>query len=239
MSNPTANLSETEASLEADPHLSATVRYHLGELALARDPTHPRHLMPRIADHHRVILDIGCGIGQTFVGAGLNNNADRTLIGLDYDLEPLRYGARHMPGIGYVNADANSLPIASGSVDLVVSRVSLPYTNLPVSMAEIERVLKPGGEIWITLHSLKILINPLMGALGKWRIKGVLVRLFYLLNGLLLHCTGRLMPLPGRGVYESFQTNGAMRRLLRRLGFVQVKIQRDAHFLVTARKPEA
>ena len=230
-----------ELSRKAPPdlpgaNLSDTIDYHLGELALARDASHPRHLLPDFRPCHKVIIDIGCGIGQTFIAAGLDSDSGRTLVGIDYELEPLQYGRHHSPGIQFLQGDGNSLPIGSGCVDLVVSRVSLPYTNIPLAMAEIHRILKPGGEIWITLHPARVLINPLIKSFRELSIKGFLVRSFFLLNGLLLHWFGFLLPHPRTGVYESFQTNKGIRRLLERYEFDSVKITRGVHFLVTASK---
>ena len=215
---------------------SETIRYHLSELKLASNPDDPRNILPDFNNSHKVILDIGCGIGQTFVAAGIAEDDSRTLIGLDNEIEPLLYGVREFPNVKFINALADQLPIASSSIDKVVSRVTIPYTNIPVTFKEINRVLKPGGEIWLTLHSMRVLLNPLLGSFSAVSVKGVLIRSFFMLNGLLLHCFGTLLPLPGSGSRESFQTSSGIRRLLEKNNFDHIVIERGSHFLVTARK---
>ena len=216
--------------------LSETIRYHLGELELASNPDDPRSIAPVFDSEHKVILDIGCGIGQTFVAAGIAEDDSRLLIGIDNEIEPLLYGREEFTNVKFINALAGQLPIESGSVDMVVSRVTIPYTNIPVTFQEINRVLKPGGEIWMTLHSTRVLLNPLLKSFRAVSARGVLSRSFFLFNGFLLHCFGILLPLPGSGAYESFQTNSGIRRLLKKNNFDQIVIKRDTHFLVTGRK---
>lgn len=217
--------------------LSETVQYHLRELKLSSDPDDPRSILPDFKPHHKVILDIGCGVGQTFIAAGLDQDQSRLLIGLDNELEPVQYGTVHFGTIKFINGLGDKLPLKSGSVDMVISRVTIPYTNIPVTLSEINRVLKPGGEVWMTLHSIRVLINPLVKSFKAVSLKGVVVRSFFLFNGLLLHCFGKILPLPGSGAYESFQTSSAIRRLLKKTGFQHIDISRDKHFLVTATKP--
>lgn len=215
---------------------SETIHYHLSELKLASNPDDPRNILPTFDSSDKVILDIGCGIGQTFVAAGIADDSSRVLIGLDNEIEPLIYGAEEFSNVKFINALADQLPIATGSIDKVVSRVTIPYTNIPVSLQEINRVLKPGGEIWMTLHSMRVLLNPLLGSSRRVSVKSVLIRTFFLFNGFLLHCFGTLLPLPGSGSRESFQTSGGIRRLLKKNNFEHIVIERGSHFLVTARK---
>lgn len=216
--------------------LSETIRYHLGELEVSFNTDDPRNTLPVFNNSHKVILDIGCGIGQTFVATGIAEDESRLLIGLDNEIEPLHYGVDEFTNLKFINALADQLPIASGSVDMVVSRVTIPYTNIPVTFQEINRILKPGGEIWMTLHSVRALLNPMLRPSGSVSAKAILIRSFFLLNGFLLHCFGILFPLPGSGAYESFQTNSGIRSLLKKNNFERIVIKRDNHFLVTARK---
>ena len=217
---------------------SENITYHLGELELSKSPENLRSIIPEFKSKHLSILDMGCGIGQTFVATGANEDGARTLIGLDYDLEALSYGQRNYTHIYYINGECSNLPIKTESMDLVVSRVTLPYTNIPKAIKEIERVLKPGGELWITLHSAKVLLNPLLKSLKSISMKSIIVRSFYLMNGVLFHFFGVLLPNPKSGEYESFQTDRGIRRELRRNNFKKIKIKRGVHFLVTAVKPE-
>lgn len=110
----------------------ADLQWHiLGELC--------RRIAPRLARCQR-ILDIGCGPGwaREYIG----NEA--TLIGLDL-AEPMCHIARSK-GMPTLCADACSLPVASGSVDGVLSSLCVQWIDEPsMFLSEAFRILKPGG----------------------------------------------------------------------------------------------
>jgi hypothetical protein len=37
---------------------------------------------------------------------------------------------------------------------VVITRVSLPYTNINTSLMKVRRVLRKGGKLWMTLHPI-------------------------------------------------------------------------------------
>ena len=39
---------------------------------------------------------------------------------------------------------------------MVITRVSLPYTNINTSLMKVRRVLRKGGKLWMTLHPFSI-----------------------------------------------------------------------------------
>src|SRR4051794_20388322 len=165
--------------------------------------------MPQFSPADRAILDIGCGIGQTFVAAGLGQ--DRLLVGLDLDTECLRWGRSRFPHIAFIRGAAERLPFPDQSFDLVVSRVVLPYTDIPRSLREIERVLKRGGRVWFTLHSISREMKEVKDALRKRSIKDVVFRGYVIANGLWLHFFGRALRCPfKRSRIETFQTRRSM-----------------------------
>lgn len=199
--------------------------YHLAELAIASDPRHPGHVNPPIPRGARV-LDVGCGAGQTLIAAASDNPA----VGVDLDLGALALGRKLAPDIGFVRAAGEALPFAPASFDLVVSRVALPYMHVPTVLAELRRVLRPGGGLWATLHPFAVPRR----ALARANLRGKLYHLYVMANGLLFHLTGRQCRFPG-GRCESFQTRPAIRRALARAGFEEIETPRGAHFVVTAR----
>lgn len=236
-----------------------SIAYHLQELAAARDPADPRHCLPRLLPHERDVLDIGCGIGQLFVASGragrdrgaaadsagnpaagdagtMDTTAGHS-VGIDIDQAALAHGAARFPGVRLLRANAGTLPFADASFDVVVSRVSLPYTDMPRALGEIARVLRPGGRLWLTLHPVARTRGELRRALALRQPRDVVFRLYVLLNGWLLHATGRSVAFPGNGRHESFQTPKGMRRLLAARGFESIEADRARHFLVTARRP--
>lgn len=212
----------------------STIDYHLRELEVARDRDNPRHCIPDIAPHERDVLDIGCGIGQLFVALDRTGN-DGLSAGVDLDQEALAYGAQAYPHLRLLRARAEALPFPADSFDLVVSRVCLPYTDLPRAIGEIARVARPGARVWFSLHPLAMTWRELAAAVRETRIKDVVYRSYILFNGVLFHCLGRIVPFPGSGRRESFQTARGMRRLLAASGFEDVRITRDRHFVVQAR----
>ena len=216
--------------------LNSVTEYHLEELQAAQDASDDRRINPSFKEHQKAILDIGCGIGQTFIGTGIYKDPERHLIGIDIDIEQLRYGKSHYGNVTYINSSGDSLPIVTNSMDLVFSRVSLPYVHIPTAIKEISRVLKIDGEIWITLHPFEMTLKHLWQSLKSFHYKDVIFRSYVILNGFLLHFFGTLIRFPVKGIYESFQTEKAIRSLLEKEHFANIEIVREGHFLVRAVK---
>ncbi len=214
----------------------SVIQYHLRELQTAKDPNDPRHIMPTFKKHHSTILDIGCGIGQTIYASDIYNDNEKKLLGIDIDLDVLIYGCRHYPNINFINACSESLPIQSNMVDIAISRTSLPYTNINKSIEEIYRVLKPNGEIWITLHSFRMVYKHFLRSCRNLEWKDVIFRSYVMLNGLYFHLFGRLFHFPIVRRIESFQTKKRMERLLMKNNFRDIRITQGNHFLITATK---
>jgi ubiquinone/menaquinone biosynthesis C-methylase UbiE len=199
--------------------------YHLRELTIARDPNDPRHVTPPAFPPDRRVLDVGCGAGQTLIAC----YGDRRPFGVDVDVEALRLGRSLTDRVAFIGAAAEHLPFRDSSFDVVTARVSLPYTDLRLSLPEIRRVLKPGGFFWAVLHPLVI---PWTNVDPR-RPRTLLFFGYVVLNSLLFHFTGRMMSCLGRR-YESFQTASGMRRALRAAGFGRLTASRRPHFVVTA-----
>lgn len=98
------------------------------------------------------VLDVGCGTGVVAVTAA---RAGATAKGLDLTpilLERARENAR-IAGveIDFMEGDAESLPYADASFDVVLSQVGHIFAPRPdVATAEMLRVLRPGGRIAFT-----------------------------------------------------------------------------------------
>jgi ubiquinone/menaquinone biosynthesis C-methylase UbiE len=199
--------------------------YHLTELAIARDQGDPRHCNPPFLSPDRRVLDVGCGAGQTLIAC----YGGRHAFGVDIDPNALRLGSTLSTRIAFTRAAAEQLPFRDCSFDVVIARVSLPYTDLRRSLAEIRRVLKPGGLFWGVLHPITI----------PWRnvdLRRPWTLPFFgyvVLNSLLFHFANTMLPIYGKR-YESFQTSFGMLRALTDAGFMRISLSRQDHFVVTA-----
>jgi SAM-dependent methyltransferase len=111
--------------------------------AFDRPPVHQQILRSaRLAKRADRALDVGCG-------AGLSTAALAPLARQMTGLEPVQAMLAHRrsvaPGARFVIGQAERLPFAAGSFDLVAAAGSLNYADLPSALAEIARVLTGDG----------------------------------------------------------------------------------------------
>jgi hypothetical protein len=93
--------------------------------------------------------------------------------------------------------------------------------EIPLVLGEIARVLTPGGSLWLSLHSFRMVRRHLVRSLLHLDVRDTIYRVYVVLNGLLFHFSGRVFRFPlKRERCESFQTRRGMRIALRRAGFV-------------------
>lgn len=210
------------------------IQYHLRELETARNPASPDHVMPPVDSTRTAVLDVGCGIGQTLVAAPFAPGT--LLVGIDRDEACLHYGRSNFEHLHFVHATAESLPFADASFDRIISRVTLPYTDIPRVLREFSRVLRQGGDIWVTLHPFSRSLEQWRGSVRRLRAKEVVLRSYVLANGVLFHFCGQLCRLPFVGICESVQSEAAMSRELKRAGFDSVTARRAPQFVMTATK---
>ncbi|MFQ3323507.1 MAG: malonyl-CoA O-methyltransferase [Pseudomonadales bacterium] len=102
--------------------------------------------MPK--DCGSVVVDLGCGTG--FFQRQLSEKYDHPIIGVDIAEGMLGF-AKHHSFAGnnqWLAADAESLPFADASVDLIYSSMAVQWCQqLPLLFSEIKRVLKPQGKL--------------------------------------------------------------------------------------------
>jgi ubiquinone/menaquinone biosynthesis C-methylase UbiE len=207
--------------------------YHTLELRIAMNPADPRRVMPPLRDDYRSVLDIGCGAGQTLLGAGFRPGTRS--IGVDYDYEALRIGKQFSPDLCLVHARGEQLPLHNNAFDLVISRVALPYMRTMDALGEMTRVLKPGGTLWLVLHPFRQVLREMARFGSELQLRPVLHRLYVLANGISSHFTDFEFSSPAGG-FETFQTEGGIRRRLEKLEYRDLKVQREPFFVVTATK---
>jgi ubiquinone/menaquinone biosynthesis C-methylase UbiE len=99
-------------------------------------------------------LDAGCGGG--YLGLALARITDLDFIFLDKSHEMLRCAEENIAANGLKQRAATllgqvqAIPLPDASVDLVISRGSIPFWDeLATAFREIRRVLKPGGQAYV------------------------------------------------------------------------------------------
>ncbi|HOY23385.1 MAG TPA: malonyl-ACP O-methyltransferase BioC [Cellvibrio sp.] len=98
----------------------------------------------------QVVLDLGCGTGY-FTPRLQSKYPQALVVGVDIAEGMLRFAREHHWLKNGLCADAEYLPFADQSVDIIYSNFALQWcANLQHLLAELQRVLKPGGEIIFT-----------------------------------------------------------------------------------------
>lgn len=101
-------------------------------------------LMSQLPARPMRILDLACGSGPLSALARPGSQ----YIGVDRSETELRTAQSRHPGLPLVLADALFLPLADESVDAVVCSMALMLLQpLPSAVAEIARILRPGGRL--------------------------------------------------------------------------------------------
>lgn len=106
------------------------------------------------------VLDAGCGTGRYC--AALADRGAARVVGVDFSPEMLRRAAP--TGARRVLGDLGALPLATASIDVVVSGLALnDVPDLAIAIAELARVLRPRGTL---VYSV---VHPRGGGLGWTR----------------------------------------------------------------------
>lgn len=98
---------------------------------------------------NKSLLDAGCGTGF-FLSLAAEKGA--TVTGTDLSESQLKVAERYLPSATYIAASTEALPFEDASFDYVCANNSVQFCSNPdKALAEIYRVLKPGGRAIITL----------------------------------------------------------------------------------------
>jgi SAM-dependent methyltransferase len=189
------------------------------------DPSRQRALLDAVSglDIARV-LDVGCGAGQQLLpfvadcgaqGFGLDPARDVGLAGR-------QLFAAHAPAarVAFVRGSAERLPFSSGSFDLVICRLVLPYTDNVQTLSEIARVLRRGGALLLKIHHPRFYLRKLAQGLASRDPFSMIHAARVLYAGTLYRLTGRQPTGRLTAAREVFQTEGLVRRELERQGLV-------------------
>lgn len=127
------------------------------------------------------VCEWGCGPGRVIAPLRrLLRHSRVQLVGTDYNARTVEWCSQHLHGIEFrKNELAPPLPFAAGSLDCVYA-LSV-FTHLSESqhfnwMAELERVIRPGGLLMLTTHSDAAANRLLPDELERYRAGQLVVR---------------------------------------------------------------
>jgi SAM-dependent methyltransferase len=122
--------------------------------------------------HGHIVLDVGCGAGETILQ--LMDRVGRTgrVIGVDWAphvLAVARSRTSHLPQVTLLEEDAASLALPDKSIDVIFSRFGTMFFADPImAFANLRRMLKSGGRIgfvcWRSMEENELDFFPLEAA---------------------------------------------------------------------------
>ena len=166
------------------------------------------------------VLDVGFGGGEQMkklLALGCRP------YGIEYDPDLAARGAAN--GLRVCRAKAEHLPVPSGALDGLVCKVVVPYTDEERAVAEIGRVLRPGGVARVSYHGLGYSLRYLLTERDwKRRVYGARV----IANTWWYVLTGRR--LPGFWGDTLYQSGARLRRYYERSGLDLIEDRPSARF---------
>jgi ubiquinone/menaquinone biosynthesis C-methylase UbiE len=167
----------------------------------------------------RSVLDVGCGAGQELL---LFAKRDSFTVGIDVSPEVGTFAlGPEYDRLTFVRASGERIPFTSASFDIVICRIALPYMNNAQALAEIARVLVPGGLLVLQVHAMWYYVEKLGKGFLDRDAQGMRYAWRVLANGIRYNLTGTQRRYPVRG--ETFQTKWMLKRELRRVGLEVVR----------------
>ena len=211
-----------------------SLAYHLIEYRNQVEQAGIKPVLERLKiDRDSVVLDFGCGGGQTLLAAFHFN--PRLVTGIDRDGYAVEFAEFLFRRSGiprerysFLNSEINAVSLPERSFTHVICRLILYRVKVNQALSVLSRATKSGGRIYILAHSAGYYLSRTRIVLRNPAWLGYF--LFVFINGLLFAATGLQLTLRlgKRRFSEIFFTEGSLKRALRRNGFKIEIFQRQS-----------
>ncbi len=118
------------------------------------------------------VLDLGCGPGALAVPLAFDG---REVVAFDLSVEMVvaaKQKLRNAPSASFCVGDAVALPFADETFDVIVSTGVLEYVpSIERALAELVRVLRPGGSLVATVSLPRTLERRVARLIGPWLVR--------------------------------------------------------------------
>jgi ubiquinone/menaquinone biosynthesis C-methylase UbiE len=99
------------------------------------------------------VLEVDCSTGVDLTHSAYAEAAE--LCGIDIDTKAIETGRALYPALDLRVARGEAIPFRDGYFDTVLSRIALPYMDIPTALSEFNRVMRPGGYLFASWHDCK------------------------------------------------------------------------------------
>lgn len=164
------------------------------------------------------VLDVGCGAGQELLPfvektrafcVGVDAARELGAVGTQF-LKETNAGNR----VAFTRSFGERLPFAGRSFDVVLCRVALPYMHNREAIAEIARVLRPGGIFLLKTHAPAFYFGMIRRRFKSFSPKQIAYPLICLAGGAWHSLTGKQLRNGFWKGKEVYQTTGFLKREL-------------------------
>jgi len=146
---------------------------------------------------HARVLDVGCGLGTQLRQLTLRRCR---AVGIDSDRAAVRTCREQ--GLAVVIASAERMPFVTQTLDGIVCKVVVPYTDEARALSEIGRLLRITGTARVSYHGAGYYLRYLLCGTSHWKLR--LYALRSLVNTWVYALLGRRVPgFVGDTLYQS------------------------------------